>query len=109
MWRLMPPKASTAWSSARPRPAWTSNSGSWRPSPPVTACGAERPSPEQACPVQDADALDRLPGFQHRQIARREPVVLDLLVHHHGKAADHGALLVRITGSRRALAQPAQV
>jgi Bacterial protein of unknown function (DUF899) len=48
--------------------------------------------------------LNRLPGFQCRQVAHREPVVLDLLVHHHADAVDHGALLVRVTGSGRALA-----
>src|SRR6266702_7208994 len=33
-----------------------------------------------------------LAGFQHGQVADREPVVLDLLVHHHADAVDHGAL-----------------
>jgi hypothetical protein len=45
-----------------------------------------------------------LAGFQHGQVADREPVVLDLLRHHHADAVDHGALLVRVTGSGRALA-----
>ena len=47
---------------------------------------------------------NRLAGFQNGQVADREPVVLDLLIHHDADAVDHGALLVRVTGSGRALA-----
>ena len=41
-----------------------------------------------------------LSGFQDREVARREPVVLDLLIHHYGDAVDHRALLVWIARSR---------
>jgi len=61
----------------------------------------KRPTPDRCVPPKGNPLMA---GFQHGQVADREPVVLDLLVHHHADAVDHGALLIRITGSGRALA-----
>jgi hypothetical protein len=79
---------------------------------PVVAVHGARPKPTPQSPaIKSAGrskfvffCLHGLAAFQHGQVADREPVVLDLLVHHYGDAVDHGALLVRVTGSGRALA-----
>jgi hypothetical protein len=72
--------------------------------PPVAVLGAHRrPAASsvarRVCHGELPVRMHRLAGFQHGQVADCVPVVIDLLIQHHGETVDHCRFLVGVSRS----------